>query len=80
MRRALFTLCLSFTIPVFAANVSDNHALDSLTAAELGGHIKVLSSDAFGGRAPGAFSRKLEARKESNHATNNTGTGRREGE
>jgi Zn-dependent M28 family amino/carboxypeptidase len=52
MRRVLFTLCLSFTIPVFAANVSDNHALDSLTAAELGGHIKVLSSDAFGGRAP----------------------------
>ena len=54
MSRYLFIYFLILlTMPALVAAASnDSEALGSITPAELSAHIKVLSSDAFGGRAP----------------------------
>lgn len=52
MYRPLLVIALLITLPSLATAANDTRALDSITTAELGGHIKTLGSDAFGGRAP----------------------------
>ncbi|HET7922080.1 MAG TPA: M28 family metallopeptidase [Gammaproteobacteria bacterium] len=46
------TLVFLFTLPALAAQSGDGAALASITPTEIGAHIKVLASDAFGGRGP----------------------------
>ncbi|HEX5340296.1 MAG TPA: M28 family metallopeptidase [Gammaproteobacteria bacterium] len=50
-RFPILVLLLTLATPGFAA-ADNGKALDSITTTELGGHLKMLASDAFGGRAP----------------------------